>query len=126
VADFRDRGYTAAGAGQLHDPCLGWSPPEGMAERFAWRRRRRPLVLSGFNRAGSPLRLDKLNWSQRPGAGMSASPAVLGWLNAAALAGAGWWDSSCDGAEGEANSAPLLRPVAGDPAKTASTRPSVF
>jgi len=67
VADFRDRGYTAEALVNYMTLWVG-PAPKAWLERFAWRGRGGGLGFERSQRAESPLRLDKLNWPQQPGA----------------------------------------------------------
>ena len=61
VADFRDLGYTAE-ALVNYMTLLGWSPPEGMGERFSLGEAAAVFSFERVNRAGARFDWDKLNW----------------------------------------------------------------
>ena len=61
VADFRDLGYTAE-ALVNYMTLLGWSPPEGMGERFSLAEVAAAFDFERVNRAGARFDWDKLNW----------------------------------------------------------------
>lgn len=99
VADFRDRGYTAE-ALVNYMTLLGWSPPEGMAERFGLAEAAAAFGFERVNRAGARFDWDKLNWLNSQVL-HERSPAVLLAELLPLWQAAGWWDSSADGAWGE-------------------------
>ena len=61
VAEFRDQGYTAAALAN-YMTLLGWSPPEGMGERFSLAEAAAVFAFDRVNRAGARFDWDKLNW----------------------------------------------------------------
>lgn len=99
VADFRDRGYTAE-ALVNYMTLLGWSPPEGMAERFGLAAAAAAFGFERVNRAGARFDWDKLNWLNSQVL-HERSPAVLLAELLPLWQAEGWWDSSADQAWGE-------------------------
>ena len=61
VGDFRDMGYTADALAN-YMTLLGWSPPEGMAERFTLQQAAEVFSFERVNKAGARFDWDKLNW----------------------------------------------------------------
>ena len=61
ISDFRAMGYTA-GALANYMTLLGWSPPEGMGERFSLAEAAQVFGFERVNRAGARFDWDKLNW----------------------------------------------------------------
>jgi glutamyl-tRNA synthetase len=61
VGEFRTMGYTAE-ALVNYMTLLGWSPPEGMAERFTLPQAAEAFSFERVNRAGARFDWDKLNW----------------------------------------------------------------
>ena len=61
VNDFRSMGYTAAALAN-YMTLLGWSPPEGMGERFNLAEAAKVFGFERVNRAGARFDWDKLNW----------------------------------------------------------------
>ncbi len=61
VSDFRAQGYTAA-ALVNYMTLLGWSPPEGMGERFSLQEAAAVFAFDRVNKAGARFDWDKLNW----------------------------------------------------------------
>ena len=61
VSDFRQMGYTAE-ALTNYMTLLGWSPPEGMGERFSLAEAAAAFSFERVNRAGARFDWDKLNW----------------------------------------------------------------
>ncbi|MEB3265375.1 MAG: glutamate--tRNA ligase [Cyanobacteriota bacterium] len=61
VSDFRAQGYTAAALAN-YMTLLGWSPPEGMGERFTLDEAAAVFDFDRVNRAGARFDWDKLNW----------------------------------------------------------------
>jgi glutamyl-tRNA synthetase len=61
VSDFRTMGYTAE-ALVNYMTLLGWSPPEGMGERFSLAEAAAVFDFERVNRAGARFDWDKLNW----------------------------------------------------------------
>ena len=61
ISDFRAMGYTA-GALANYMTLLGWSPPEGMGERFSLAEAAAVFGFERVNRAGARFDWDKLNW----------------------------------------------------------------
>ena len=61
VNDFRDMGYTAEALAN-YMTLLGWSPPEGMGERFTLAAAAEVFSFERVNRAGARFDWDKLNW----------------------------------------------------------------
>ena len=61
VSDFRAQGYTAEALAN-YMTLLGWSPPEGMGERFTLAEAAAVFDFERVNRAGARFDWDKLNW----------------------------------------------------------------
>ena len=61
IGDFRRMGYTAS-ALVNYMTLLGWSPPEGMGERFSLDQAAAVFGFERVNRAGARFDWDKLNW----------------------------------------------------------------
>jgi len=61
VGDFRAMGYTAE-ALVNYMTLLGWSPPEGVGERFSLEQAAAVFSFERVNRAGARFDWDKLNW----------------------------------------------------------------
>jgi glutamyl-tRNA synthetase len=61
ISDFRAMGY-APEALANYMTLLGWSPPEGMGERFSLAEAARVFDFERVNRAGARFDWDKLNW----------------------------------------------------------------
>ncbi|MFM1812862.1 MAG: Glutamate--tRNA ligase [Cyanobacteriota bacterium] len=61
VSDFRSMGYTAEALAN-YMTLLGWSPPEGMGERFSLAEAATVFGFDRVNRAGARFDWDKLNW----------------------------------------------------------------
>jgi glutamyl-tRNA synthetase len=61
ISDFRAMGYTAAALAN-YMTLLGWSPPEGMGERFSLKEAAAVFSFERVNRAGARFDWDKLNW----------------------------------------------------------------
>jgi glutamyl-tRNA synthetase len=61
VSDFRTQGYTAEALAN-YMTLLGWSPPEGMGERFTLEQAAAVFEFSRVNKAGARFDWDKLNW----------------------------------------------------------------
>ena len=61
VSDFRAMGYTATALAN-YMTLLGWSPPEGMGERFLLPEAAAVFDFDRVNRAGARFDWDKLNW----------------------------------------------------------------
>ena len=61
VSDFRDQGYTAEALAN-YMTLLGWSPPEGMGERFSLADAAGVFSFDRVNKAGARFDWDKLNW----------------------------------------------------------------
>ncbi len=61
VGDFRAMGYTAEALAN-YMTLLGWSPPEGMEERFSLAQAAAAFSFERVNRAGARFDWDKLNW----------------------------------------------------------------
>jgi len=61
VSDFRAMGYTAEALAN-YMTLLGWSPPEGMGERFTLDEAAAVFDFERVNRAGARFDWDKLNW----------------------------------------------------------------
>ena len=61
VSDFRAQGYTAEALAN-YMTLLGWSPPEGMGERFTLEQAATVFEFGRVNKAGARFDWDKLNW----------------------------------------------------------------
>ncbi|WP_411868182.1 glutamate--tRNA ligase [Vulcanococcus limneticus] len=61
VSDFQRMGYTAEALAN-YMTLLGWSPPEGMGERFTLAEAASVFDFERVNRAGARFDWDKLNW----------------------------------------------------------------
>ena len=61
VNDFRAQGYTAEALAN-YMTLLGWSPPEGMGERFSLAEAAKVFDFQRVNKAGARFDWDKLNW----------------------------------------------------------------
>jgi glutamyl-tRNA synthetase len=61
VSEFRAMGYTAEALAN-YMTLLGWSPPEGMGERFTLAEAAAVFDFERVNRAGARFDWDKLNW----------------------------------------------------------------
>jgi len=61
VSDFRAQGYTAEALAN-YMTLLGWSPPEGMGERFSLAEAAAVFDFDRVNKAGARFDWDKLNW----------------------------------------------------------------
>ncbi len=61
LSDFRELGYTADALAN-YMTLLGWSPPEGMGERFSLAEAAPVFGFERVNRAGARFDWDKLNW----------------------------------------------------------------
>jgi glutamyl-tRNA synthetase len=61
VSDFRAMGYSAESLAN-YMTLLGWSPPEGMGERFTLAEAASVFDFERVNRAGARFDWDKLNW----------------------------------------------------------------
>ena len=61
VSEFRAMGYTAEALAN-YMTLLGWSPPEGMGERFSLAEAAAVFDFERVNRAGARFDWDKLNW----------------------------------------------------------------
>jgi glutamyl-tRNA synthetase len=61
VGDFRAQGYSAAALAN-YMTLLGWSPPEGMGERFSLAEAAAVFDFDRVNKAGARFDWDKLNW----------------------------------------------------------------
>jgi glutamyl-tRNA synthetase len=61
VNDFRAQGYTAEALAN-YMTLLGWSPPEGMEERFSLAEAAAVFDFDRVNKAGARFDWDKLNW----------------------------------------------------------------
>ncbi|MCX5950900.1 MAG: glutamate--tRNA ligase family protein, partial [Cyanobacteria bacterium] len=61
IGDFKELGYTQA-AMVNYMTLLGWSPPEGMGERFSLEEAARVFDFDRVNKAGARFDWDKLNW----------------------------------------------------------------
>ncbi len=61
ISDFRAMGYTAPALAN-YMTLLGWSPPEGMGERFSMTEAAAAFGFERVNKAGARFDWDKLNW----------------------------------------------------------------
>jgi len=101
VSDFRAQGYTAEALAN-YMTLLGWSPPEGMGERFTLEEAAAVFDFERVNKAGARFDWDKLNWlNSQVLHGRSASELLgdlqplwtaQGWT---AQADAGWLEQLC-------------------------------
>ena len=101
VSDFRAQGYTAEALAN-YMTLLGWSPPEGMGERFSLEEAAAVFDFERVNKAGARFDWDKLNWlNSQVLHGRSASELLgdlqplwtaQGWT---AQADAGWLEQLC-------------------------------
>ncbi|MFM2081250.1 MAG: hypothetical protein RLZZ219_1932 [Cyanobacteriota bacterium] len=97
VNDFRAMGYTAEALAN-YMTLLGWSPPEGMGERFTLEQAAAVFAFDRVNKAGARFDWDKLSWlnsqvlhERSPGqllAELQPLWAAQGWDPAAGPAGA--------------------------------------
>lgn len=103
VGDFRAMGYTAE-ALVNYMTLLGWSPPEGIGERFSLEQAAAVFTFERVNRAGARFDWDKLNWlNAQVLHGLAAGELrqrllplwqARGWGEGAA-ADAGWQEDLC-------------------------------
>jgi glutamyl-tRNA synthetase len=103
VGDFRAMGYTAE-ALVNYMTLLGWSPPEGLGERFSLEQAAAVFSFERVNRAGARFDWDKLNWlNAQVLHGLAAGELrqrllplwqARGWGEGAA-ADAGWQEDLC-------------------------------
>ncbi len=103
VGDFRAMGYTAE-ALVNYMTLLGWSPPEGIGERFSLEQAAAVFSFERVNRAGARFDWDKLNWlNAQVLHGLAAGELrqrlqplwqARGWGDGAA-ADAGWQEDLC-------------------------------
>ena len=61
ISDFQAMGYTAEALAN-YMTLLGWSPPEGMGERFSLQQAAAVFGFERVNKAGARFDWDKLNW----------------------------------------------------------------
>ncbi|MFN9620957.1 MAG: glutamate--tRNA ligase [Synechococcaceae cyanobacterium] len=104
VSDFRAMGYSSE-ALTNYMTLLGWSPPEGMGERFRLAEAARVFDFARVNRAGARFDWDKLNWlnaqvlHELPPAELAVSLRPLwaekGWGLAGAAADPAWQEELC-------------------------------
>jgi len=104
VGDFRAMGYTAE-ALVNYMTLLGWSPPEGIGERFSLEQAAAVFSFERVNRAGARFDWDKLNWlNAQVLHGLTAGELrqrllplwqARGWGEGAAAADAGWQEDLC-------------------------------
>ncbi len=103
VGEFRAMGYTAE-ALVNYMTLLGWSPPEGIGERFSLKQAAAVFSFERVNRAGARFDWDKLNWlNAQVLHGLAAGELrqrllplwqARGWGEGAA-ADAGWQEDLC-------------------------------
>ncbi|MEB3169502.1 MAG: glutamate--tRNA ligase [Synechococcaceae cyanobacterium] len=99
ISDFRAMGYTATALAN-YMTLLGWSPPEGMGERFKLQDAAQVFDFSRVNRAGARFDWDKLNWLNSQVLHDSTPEALRdlllpfwqaeGWARAGSTADPGW------------------------------------
>ena len=109
VGDFRAQGYSPAALAN-YMTLLGWSPPEGMGERFSLAEAAPLFDFDRVNKAGARFDWDKLNWLNSQvlhdlspadlRAALQPLWAVEGWLDpmgdaAAAGPDQAWLESLC-------------------------------
>jgi glutamyl-tRNA synthetase len=99
VSDFRAQGYTAEALAN-YMTLLGWSPPEGMGERFSLAEAAAVFNFDRVNRAGARFDWDKLNWlnsqvlHERSAAELLADLQPL-WTSQGWTADASWLEQLC-------------------------------
>ncbi len=104
ISDFRAMGY-APQALANYMTLLGWSPPEGMGERFTLAEAAAMFDFGRVNRAGARFDWDKLNWlnaqvlHELPAAALAERLRPLwqerGWALAGPTADARWQEELC-------------------------------
>ena len=104
VSDFRAMGYTSSALAN-YMTLLGWSPPEGMGERFQLADAARVFDFERVNRAGARFDWDKLNWLNAQVLHELPAPelaerlrplwAERGWGQAGAAADPAWQEELC-------------------------------
>ncbi len=104
VGDFRAMGYTAE-ALVNYMTLLGWSPPEGIGERFSLEQAAAVFSFERVNRAGARFDWDKLNWlNAQVLHGLEAGELrqrllplwqARGWAEDGPAADAGWQEDLC-------------------------------
>jgi glutamyl-tRNA synthetase len=105
ISDFQAMGYSAE-ALVNYMTLLGWSPPEGMGERFSLEQAAAVFDFARVNRAGARFDWDKLNWlNGQVLHGLGAEPlrqqllplwAAQGWGTGGACADADWQRQLCE------------------------------
>ncbi|MCX5948603.1 MAG: glutamate--tRNA ligase [Cyanobacteria bacterium] len=105
ISDFQAMGYCAE-ALVNYMTLLGWSPPEGMGERFSLEQAAAVFGFERVNRAGARFDWDKLNWlNAQVLHGLGAEPlrqlllplwAARGWGSAGATADPDWQRQLCE------------------------------
>ena len=104
ISDFQELGYTQA-ALVNYMTLLGWSPPEGMGERFSLAEAARVFDFDRVNKAGARFDWDKLNWLNAQVL-HELSPSdlrqqllplwrVQGWASAGPTADSDWQNDLC-------------------------------
>ncbi len=104
VGEFRAMGYTAE-ALVNYMTLLGWSPPEGVGERFSLEQAAAVFSFERVNRAGARFDWDKLNWlNAQVLHGMEAADLrqrllplwqARGWATGSATADPRWQEDLC-------------------------------
>ena len=92
VSDFRNQGYTADALAN-YMTLLGWSPPEGMGERFSLSEAAAAFGFERVNKAGARFDWDKLNWLNGQVLREQGAEALLEQLQPL-WAAKGWGDGS--------------------------------
>jgi glutamyl-tRNA synthetase len=94
VGDFRAQGYGAAALAN-YMTLLGWSPPEGMGERFSLAEAAAVFDFDRVNKAGARFDWDKLNWLNAQMLHEMGPGELLDQLRPL-WAGEGWVDQASD------------------------------
>ncbi len=99
VSDFRAQGYTAEALAN-YMTLLGWSPPEGMGERFSLAEAAAVFDFERVNKAGARFDWDKLNWLNSQVLHGRSAAELLGdlqplWTAQGWTAEAGWLEQLC-------------------------------
>jgi glutamyl-tRNA synthetase len=92
ISDFRAMGYTAPALAN-YMTLLGWSPPEGMGERFSLAEAAAVFGFERVNKAGARFDWDKLNWLNGQVLREQGAEALLAQLQPL-WAARGWGDGS--------------------------------
>ena len=99
VSDFRAQGYTAEALAN-YMTLLGWSPPEGMGERFSLAEAAAVFNFDRVNKAGARFDWDKLNWLNSQVLHERSAAELLGdlqplWTSQGWTADASWLEQLC-------------------------------